>query len=149
MTRIYYENLTGEIIPQSYITLIKRIIRTCVASEYPNHKFEVGVTICDNAYIRKINKAHRGVDKATDVLSFPFLDFDTPEINTLLGDIIISIDKAKEQAAAYEHSLKRELCFLAAHATLHLLGYDHEDESERENMEKRQRELLDSFGIKR
>jgi probable rRNA maturation factor len=149
MTRVYYENITEEIVPKSYIPLIKRVIRTCVGTEYPKHKFEVNLTICDNNYIQELNKEHRGIDAPTDVLSFPFYDFDTPEVTTLLGDIVISIDKAKEQAVSYGHSLKRELCFLAAHSSLHLLGYDHEDEKEREDMENRQRELLDSLGITR
>ncbi|HAN21694.1 MAG: rRNA maturation RNase YbeY [Clostridiales bacterium GWF2_36_10] len=149
MTRVFYENLTEQLIPDSYITLMKRCIRICIANEYPVHKFEVNLTVCDNDYIHELNKQHRGKDAPTDVLSFPFYDFDTPEVTTLLGDIIISIDKAKEQAATYGHSLKRELCFLAVHSALHLLGYDHEDEEEREMMEQKQKELLDSLGIKR
>lgn len=149
MTRVYFENLTDEMIPNSYIPLMKRVVRTCVEAEYPEHKFEVNLTICDNNYIQELNREHRGIDAPTDVLSFPFLDFDTPDVTTLLGDIVISIVKAKEQAEAYGHSLKRELCFLAAHSALHLIGYDHENDSEREVMENRQREILDNLGITR
>lgn len=147
LTRVYYENITDEPVPKSYIPLIKRVIRTCIDAEYPSHRFEVNLTVCGNDYIKELNKLHRGKDIGTDVLSFPFYDFDTPEVMTLLGDIVISIDKAKEQAAAYGHSLKRELCFLAAHSALHLLGYDHEDDTDRITMESKQRELLDSLGI--
>jgi probable rRNA maturation factor len=149
MTRIYYENITNQTIPESYVALMKKVIRTCVEEQYPSHKFEVNLTVCDNDYIHEINKEQRGIDAPTDVLSFPFYDFDSPDITTLLGDIIISIDKAKQQAEAYGHSLKRELCFLAAHSALHLLGYDHEDEKEREAMEDKQRAILDGLGIKR
>jgi probable rRNA maturation factor len=149
MTRVYYENITEQEIPGSYISLMKKVVRTCVEAEYPSHKFEVNLTVCDNNYIHEINREQRGIDAPTDVLSFPFYDFDTPNVTTLLGDIIISIDKAKEQAVSYGHSLKRELCFLAAHSALHLLGYDHEDEKEREKMEEKQKAILDSLGITR
>ncbi len=148
MIKIYFDVLT-EPIPKLYETLMKRVIRKTVSNEYPNHKFEVNVTICDDEEIRVINKEHRNIDKPTDVLSFPFLDFETPETLTLLGDIIISRDTAYRQAKEYGHSAKREFCFLAAHSALHLLGYDHEDESEREEMEAKQREILDELGIKR
>ena len=149
MTLVYYENITDQDIPKSYAALMKKVVRTCVEEQYPAHKFEVNLTICGNETIRQINKEQRGIDAPTDVLSFPFYDFDTPGITTLLGDIVISIDKAKEQAEAYGHSLKRELCFLAAHAALHLLGYDHEDDNEREIMEEKQRNILNGLGIKR
>lgn len=149
MTKVYYDNITQQDIPKSYIPLMKRVIRKCVEAEYPSHKFEVNLTVCNNNNIKELNKEHRGIDSSTDVLSFPFYDFDTPEVTTLLGDIVISIDKAKEQAETYGHSLKRELCFLAAHSALHLLGYDHENDKEREEMENRQKELLNSLGITR
>lgn len=148
MIRIYFDVLT-EPIPKTYETLMKRVIRRTVSEAYPNHKFEINVTICDDEEIREINKEHRGIDRPTDVLSFPFLDFDTPEVMTLLGDIIISRDTAYRQAEEYGHSPKREFCFLAAHSALHLLGYDHETEPEREEMESKQREILDELGIKR
>ena len=148
MIKIYFDVLT-EPIPKLYESLMKRVIRKTVGEEYPDHKFEVNVTICDDDEIRVINKEHRGIDKPTDVLSFPFLDFETPDTMTLLGDIIISRDTAYRQAEEYGHSPKREFCFLAAHSALHLLGYDHETEVEREEMEAKQRKILDELGIKR
>ncbi len=148
MIKIYFEYLT-EGIPKVYETLMKRVIRTAVSEQYPNHKLEVNLTICDDATIKEINNEHRGIDRPTDVLSFPFFDFDTPNKMTLLGDIIISRDTAYRQAEEYGHSPKREFCFLAAHSALHLLGYDHETEEEREKMEAKQREILDKLGIKR
>ncbi|MBR5858892.1 MAG: rRNA maturation RNase YbeY [Clostridia bacterium] len=148
MIKIYFDIIT-EPIPKLYETLMKRVIRKAVTEHYPNHRFEVNVTVCDDNEIREINKEHRGIDKPTDVLSFPFLDFDSPETLTLLGDIIISRDTAYRQAKEYGHSAKREFCFLAAHSALHLLGYDHETDEEREEMEAKQREILDQLGIKR
>ena len=148
MIKIYFDVLT-EPIPKLYETLMKRVIRRAVSEAYPNHKFEINVTVCDDEEIRAINKEHRGIDRPTDVLSFPFLDFETPDVMTLLGDIIISRDTAYRQAEEYGHSPKREFCFLAAHSALHLLGYDHETETEREEMEAKQREILDELGIKR
>lgn len=148
MIKIYFDILT-EPIPKLYETLIKRVIRAAVNEQYPSHRFEVNVTICDDAAIHEINKEQRGIDRPTDVLSFPFFDFDTPDQTVLLGDIIISRDTAYRQAEEYGHSPKREFCFLAAHSALHLLGYDHETDEEREVMEAKQREILDKLGIKR
>jgi probable rRNA maturation factor len=149
MIKIYFDVLTEEPIPKIYETLMKRVIRTAVNEHYPNHHFEVNVTVCDDETISGINKEHRNIDRPTDVLSFPFFDFDTPEQTVLLGDIIISRDTAYRQAEEYGHSPKREFCFLAAHSTLHLLGYDHETDDERVVMEAKQREILDKLGIKR
>lgn len=149
MIKIYFENLTDNDLPKLYETLMKRVIRTAVSEHYPKHKFEVNVTVCDDETIHGINKEHRGIDRPTDVLSFPFYDFDNPDVMTLLGDIIISYDTAYRQAEEYGHSPKREFCFLAAHSALHLLGYDHENDDEREAMEQKQREILDKLGIKR
>ena len=148
MTKVYFENLT-EPIPKLYVTLMKRVVRETVKEKYPNHKFEVNITLCDDEYIHKLNKEQRNIDRPTDVLSFPFFDFDTPEVTTILGDIVISRDTAYRQAEEYGHSPKREFCFLAAHSALHLLGYDHETEKERIEMENKQKEILDRLNIKR
>ena len=85
------------------------------------------VIIVDNEYIHKLNKEYRGIDRPTDVISFALEDSEDIKYEDfrLLGDIYISIDKAKEQAEEYGHSFKREICFLAVHGLLHLLGYDH------------------------
>ncbi len=109
------------------------------------------IIITDNTYIHKLNKEYRGVDRPTDVISFALLDnkdFYESDIK-ILGDIYISIDKAKEQALEYGHSLLRELCFLSIHGLLHLLGYDHVLKSDEEIMFKKQEELLLEYGIKR
>lgn len=109
------------------------------------------IIIIDNEEIHKLNKEYRGVDRPTDVISFALEDDDTfmkTEIR-ILGDIYISIDKAKEQATSYGHSLKRELSFLTIHGILHLLGYDHMKEEEEKEMFSLQERILDEYGIKR
>lgn len=150
MIKIYFEYTENtEPIPKLYETLMKRVIRKTVSEEYPDHRFEVNVTICTDAEIHKLNREYRGVDRPTDVLSFPMLEFDNPSRLALLGDIVISRDTAYRQAGEYGHSPKREFCFLAVHSALHLLGYDHETEPEREEMETKQRKILEDLGITR
>lgn len=136
-------------IPASYLTLMKRTIRTCVDRLYPDHRFEAELILCGDRAIRTYNRTYRQLDRPTDVLSFPMLDFETPELYVSLGSIIISVETARRQAEEYGHSLKRELCFLSAHAALHLLGYDHETETEREEMERIQDEVLNKLGVYR
>jgi len=148
MIKIYFDYRT-EPIPKLYETLMKRVIRAAVNEKYPDHRFEVNVTVTGDRAIRKLNREHRGIDRATDVLSFPMFEFDSPKTLTLLGDIVISRDTAYRQAKEYGHSPRREFCFLAAHSALHLLGYDHETEREREEMEAKQEQILQDLGITR
>ncbi len=109
------------------------------------------IIFIDNEKIRQINKEYRNIDKETDVISFALEDdktFNTDKFR-FLGDIYISIDKAKSQAKNYGHSLKREICFLSIHGILHLLGYDHMNEEDEKIMFNLQEEILSSYGIKR
>lgn len=109
------------------------------------------VIIIDNDSIHKINKEYREIDRPTDVITFALEDdkkIDTPEVR-ILGDIYISYDKVISQAQEYGHSTKRELCFLGVHGLLHLLGYDHMNKKDEEEMFSLQKELLDSYGIKK
>ena len=115
---------------------------------------EVSVTLTNNAYIHTLNKEYRNLDRPTDVLSFVLNESDEPEIEgspvaNALGDIIISVERAEEQAAEYGHSLRREVAFLTVHGMLHLLGYDHMEEEEREEMEKEQCFVMERLGISR
>jgi len=123
---------------------LKSHIRKAAFATLEHEKFrydaEISVTLCDNAYIRKLNKKYRGKDKHTDVLSFPIYEngeFDMGECisGAVLGDIVISLERAAEQANELGHSFVREVAFLTVHSTLHLLGYDHErskDDDERQ-----------------
>ena len=108
--------------------------------------------IVDNNYIHELNKTYRKIDKETDVITFALEDEDTiivPEGERILGDIYISIDRAREQAEEYGHSLLRELSFLAVHGFYHLLGYDHMTEEEEKIMFTKQEEVLEEYGIRR
>ena len=149
MIAIHTQNRSGIRFSRTLLEKIKKTIRTAVEAEYPNHTFELNIFFCDDETIRSYNREYRGVDRATDVLSFPMFDFGTPELPALLGDIVLSVPRAQAQAEDYGHSFEREMCFLAAHAALHLIGYDHENEDERAQMETRQREVLSALGIER
>ena len=114
-------------------------------------KCEFNIIIVDNERIHEINKEYRNVDRETDVISFAMEDEKDIEYDDfrLLGDIYISIDKVISQANEYGHSKLREICFLATHGILHLLGYDHMEKADEEKMFKLQNELLDGYNIKR
>ena len=145
--------------------LIKKVIETVLKEEKIIRDLEIYVTLTNNNQIHKINLEQRNVDRPTDVLSFPMLPFETPadysveEVHLLkekneeepdiLGDIIISIEKVKEQAEEYGHSFERELAYLTTHGMLHLLGYDHMIEEEKEQMRKREEEILEILNITR
>ena len=130
------------------------------------YECEVNVLLTDNSGIREVNRQMRNIDSATDVLSFPSIEFNEPgdfsivenditsNFNSdtgelMLGDIMISLEKVSEQAGAFGHSNKREYAFLIAHSMLHLAGYDHTDDEERLIMEEKQNEILDSIGYTR
>ena len=135
-----------------YKSVVRRA--TLATLEYEGFPFdaELSVTFADNAYIHTLNKKYRGVDRHTDVLSFPMYEDGFPyeecRYGASLGDIVISLERAEEQAAELGHSLLREIAFLTVHSTLHLLGYDHE-RSERDDEEqcRRQREIVEGLNI--
>ncbi len=112
---------------------------------------EFNIIIIDNEEIHEMNKKYRGVDRETDVITFALEDHKDIEFEDvrILGDVYISIDKARSQAEEYGHSLKRELSFLAVHGLLHLLGYDHMKKEDEKIMFDLQDKILDSYGIKR
>lgn len=149
-----------------YLHIIHDVVGA--ALEYVKCKYdtEVNVLLTDNERIQEINRDNRGIDSPTDVLSFPMIEFQEPELfeaveehpedyfnqdtgELLLGDIVISMDKVYEQAQEFGHSPERELAFLVAHSMLHLSGYDHEEESERTVMEAKQEEILQNKGYTR
>ena len=112
---------------------------------------EFNVIIIDNTRIHEMNREYRGVDRPTDVITFALEDHQDIEFEDirLLGDIYISIEKARSQAEEYGHSLKREISFLTVHGLLHLLGYDHMNDADEKEMFQLQNDILDSYGIKR
>ena len=148
---VLFENNTKE---EVNYKLIEDVISEALKYEGVSDNTEISVTIVDNEEIRKINNKFRNIDRATDVLSFPLIDFDNEDLpndgsKIYLGDIIISIERAKEQANEYGHSLDREVGFLTAHSMLHLLGYDHMVPEEEKVMFAKQEEILSNLGLKR
>lgn len=132
--------------------MLTRLIDYTLKKENILFKYEISVSFVTNEEIKLLNKEYRGIDKETDVLSFPLIeDFnaDFKEHVYPLGDIVISIDKVEEQSKLYKHSFKREIAFLTVHSILHLLGYTHETTKEEEEMFSRQEEILKEFGIER
>lgn len=129
------------------VKTIKKVLKHVIKKEKLK-KVEFNVIIVDNSYIKKINKEYRNIDKVTDVISFALEDYKDIDYGyRLLGDIYISLDKAKEQASDYNHSLKRELSFLSVHGLLHLLGYDHMTDEEEMVMFAKQDEILQDLNI--
>ena len=133
--------------------VIRRAIVAALKHENFNHDVEISVTLCDNEYIKKLNSEYRNKDSATDVLSFPIYDFNETETYIPagpipLGDIVISVERAKEQAKEIGNLFLNEVAFLAIHSTLHLLGYDHElGEAEDEAQCRAQREIIETLEI--
>ena len=132
---------------------VRRAIET-VGRLYGAEDAEVSVTLTNDAYIHEINRMYRGVDRPTDVISFALMESEEPEIvggdpRDVLGDLVISLERARAQAEEYGHSYLRELSFLTVHGMLHLLGYDHMEEAERAEMEEEQRHVMKELGIGR
>lgn len=137
---------------------VNRIVKNVLDYEEWNESFEISISFVDNQEIQALNKQFRNIDATTDVLSFPMLEFDDGcedgtegyfEGEQPLGDIVISIEKAIEQAEEYGHSKEREIAFLLVHGMLHLLGYDHENKKDEMLMFKKQDEILNILKISR
>ncbi|NTU25053.1 rRNA maturation RNase YbeY [Bacillus tequilensis] len=135
---------------------VENLLQFAAEREGVQDQAEVSVTVVTNEDIQQINKEYRGKDTPTDVISFALeeegegeVEIVGAEIPPVLGDIIISADRTREQAEEYNHSFKRELGFLAVHGFLHLLGYDHMTKEEEEEMFTKQKDLLDAYGLKR
>jgi len=156
MVEIDYNDETGEL-TEDQIQQILDLLTLAAEMENITEESELSLTFVDNEKIHEINKEFRGVDRPTDVISFALEESVEEEIEIkgappmprILGDIIISIPKAKEQANEYGHSFMRELGFLSVHGFLHLLGYDHGTVEEEKEMFSRQEEILRRFGLTR
>ena len=130
---------------------VKKVLQ-CALKKEKIENASFNLIIVDNQYIHELNKTYRNMDKETDVITFALEDEDSiilPNEERVLGDIYISIEKAKEQAESYGHSLLRELSFLAIHGFYHLLGYDHQTKEEETIMFQKQEEVLQEYGITR
>ncbi|MDN6162253.1 MAG: rRNA maturation RNase YbeY [Atopostipes sp.] len=142
------------------LDLIEEIIIASAEELELDDNFELSITIVDNQKIKEMNKEYRSIDQVTDVISFALEDNDKTDFDIffkeidnplprLLGDIFISIDKAKEQALEYGHSFERELGFLLVHGFLHLNGYDHQTKAEEKEMFQLQEKILKEYGLER
>lgn len=146
------ENVTREL-----CCLVKAAIYSTLEYEDFLNNAEISVSFTDDESIREINREHREIDAATDVLSFPMLDGDNEECDinpatnaVILGDIVISLERARKQAEEFGHSFTREVAFLVVHSVLHLLGYDHvTNEEDEKAMFAKQDAVLEYMGIKR
>jgi probable rRNA maturation factor len=146
---------TGQLDEKS-VELVEKVLQFAAEKEEIDKGSELSVTFVDNERIQEINKEYRHKDSATDVISFALEEVGEDEVEIIggemprvLGDIIISIDRTREQAEEYGHTFERELGFLALHGFLHLLGYDHMNEEDEKQMFTKQREILDAYGLSR
>ena len=163
--RIYLENEGDLELDLNYQEIAQRVGDAVLDYEQCPYESEVELLLTMDEEIREMNREFRDIDRATDVLSFPLIAYESPADfafleedescfdpdtgELMLGNIVISKQKVVEQAEEYGHTVEREYAFLIAHSMLHLLGYDHMEEEERAVMEKKQREILDGLGITR
>ena len=163
MAKRHYIPVTADVpgVSEGTKTFLRKVIRAALAAEGVDFPCEVDVSVTDDGGIHEINREMRGVDRPTDVLSFPCFDLTPGELPGVedadpgsglapLGDMVISLERAREQAREYGHSDRRELAYLAVHSVLHLLGYDHLDEGpEKARMRAREEAILAELGIER
>ncbi|MBD8934854.1 MAG: rRNA maturation RNase YbeY [Anaeroglobus sp.] len=149
--RITYENKATE--KNEYENIIESVCKEGAHIYGLDEDAELSVVLCDNAYIHELNKTYRNIDRPTDVLSFALNEgeeegYDGPDTK-LLGDIVISLDKTREQADEYGHSFERELAYLTVHGMLHILGYDHMTDEDKTEMRKEEEFVLHRLGFVR
>lgn len=165
---IYIDNQQNKIeVNKDFEKELRNTIELGLKMEQVEIPVEVSVIFVDNEQIREINRENRNIDKETDVLSFPMLDYENKKVykdmylnfdfdqtykdgeEVVLGDIVLSLEKALEQSKEFNHSFKREASYLVIHSILHLLGYDHMEEDDKKIMRKREEEILNSLNIVR
>lgn len=127
--------------------VIEKVAKECLKLEGKGLNFEVSVSFVDNEEIQELNRDYRNVDSPTDVLSFPMDDEETDLYIPLLGDIVISAERALEQATEFGHSFLREVAYLTAHSMFHLMGYDHMNDEEKQTMRQKEKEVMKILGI--
>lgn len=157
MADVIINNMQNKIeVSKELEDLIAKVINASLLAENVSGDVEVSIVLVDDEYIQNLNKNYRSIDAPTDVLSFAMresvdesdISFECEE-EELLGDVVISLERARGQAEEYGHSIEREIGFLVTHGILHLLGYDHETESERAVMRNKEEKILESIGLTR
>lgn len=165
---IYVDNRQEKIkIDEEFQNKLEEVINFALKEEEVTVQTEISMLFVDNEEIREINNDTRGIDRATDVLSFPMLDYEDKKVfkemykdkefnetfmdgeELVLGDIVLSLERALEQSEEYNHSFTREACYLVVHSVLHLLGYDHMEDEDKKVMRKREEEILGKLDITR
>lgn len=143
-------------VPTDFIDVLQRLLEFARKKEGVSDEAEMSVNFVNNREIQELNRNYRQKDEPTDVISFAMqettdgeVNFNEPDMPILLGDIVISVERTKEQAEEYGHSLEREFAFLAIHGFLHLLGYNHLNEEDEKEMFAKQNDILNEFGIER
>ena len=152
---VHYEKIEPN---QEYSNLINRVVNECFKTEgLDKLKLYISITLTVPEVIQEANKKYRNIDKPTDVLSFPMFERQELEamlktgyeVEDVLGDLIISIPRVKEQAVEYGHSFERELAYMVVHGFYHLMGYDHMEENDKKEMRAKEDEVLNKLGITR
>ena len=165
---LYTDNRQNSIeVTDDLINIINEVCDVALKDEEVTIPYQISLLFVDNNEIREINNETRGIDKVTDVLSFPMLDYPENMVfknvyknkkfneiyldgeELVLGDMVLSLERAKEQRIEYNHSFEREVCYLVVHSILHLLGYDHMDDEDKAKMRTREEEILGKLNIKR
>ena len=165
---IYVDNRQDKIeVSKEFIENLEKVIEFALKEEEVLIHSEISMIFVDNEEIREINNETRGIDRATDVLSFPMLDYEDKKVfkelykdkdfditfmdgeELVLGDIVLSLERALEQSKEYNHSFEREASYLVVHSVLHLLGYDHMEELDKKIMRKREEDILSKLNIRR
>lgn len=140
---IFIDNRQAKVIVEENIhDILKEVVKEVLIMEKNDLDYEVSISFVDNDEIRNLNREYRNIDRETDVLSFPQDEGFFLEGPIILGDIIISVEKALEQSKDFGHSLYREIAYLTAHSMLHLLGYDHMEEEEKNTMRFKEKEVM-------
>ena len=165
---LYTDNRQNSIeVTDDLINIINEVCDVALKDEEVTIPYQISLLFVDNNEIREINTETRGIDKVTDVLSFPMLDYPENMVfknvyknkkfneiyldgeELVLGDMVLSLERAKEQSIEYNHSFEREVCYLVVHSILHLLGYDHMNDEDKAKMRTREEEILGKLNIKR
>lgn len=159
--QIMLQNETGRRLPAGLRPFLQAALKTALLHVTGKTCFAVTVTIGEDGLLARLNREYRGIDKTTDVLSFPLSEFPPgttefrrPECRVsprtyLLGDLVLSLPRAQEQAALYGHSPQREIAYLCVHGLLHLLGYDHETLAEKRRMRACEEEIMGRLNLQR
>lgn len=146
--KVYIDNRQDtQEIDEKTIDLLKDVIEECLVVEGRDLNYEISLSFVTNEEIKNLNKEYRNVDAVTDVLSFPMEEDSNGFYTPMLGDIVISTDRAFQQSKEYGHSFSREISYLTAHSMFHLMGYDHETEEEKKIMRAKEKEVMRSLGI--